>query len=586
MGGDLDLDYSHLISDNLPSFVEIRNTEYCGRVLVAKTALPAGTVILDGEPAFFTYRSHQQGQNKIDMVEAWKDFKWKLQDKETEKAFLFNHFFDGPEHNSCTFVPPQNPNIVSSQKDERLAYEKFCRILKFNAVQDVAEHPIGCAPTPADEEEKHQPPPITNSLYPVSALFAHSCRPNCHWMDRSELIEDASTEAELPVVKNLTSSGFPRRSRVVRLIRPVAAGQQLTVSYLSAEDLYKPTPVRRMLLFLSKDFLCKCERCGCAGTGTTAAGMKDVADDVRTLVPVGVAAGDPGKGREDSGGAGADCVGGGGPGRGENRAEARTAENVVYGNSELELENDDLYLPIDIRKMQQHGEHEGGKQKNTHALQVWGSTLHLNPVELRLESKLAEFESGVAKGGLAIDKTAEIAFFDPLRFLELARERNDATSTAAATPCSTVAARHYLCHQARALRLEALSALIDFHKTFLDNKGEPGTERRTLVETKVLELVKRGSLEEGHSIDRWEKIFLSVAGLSAEKRKVFQEYCECIEEVYGESHPHVGLSWEEYLEDLEEVDTLTQEERGRIRDKIRQCWRVSLGEKHIWATRF
>lgn len=44
----------------------------------------------------------------------------------------------------------------------------------------------------------------------------------------------------------------------VRAIRPVAAGEQLTVAYI---NLMEPRSIRARLLMETKHFACACERC-------------------------------------------------------------------------------------------------------------------------------------------------------------------------------------------------------------------------------------------------------------------------------------------------------------------------------------
>lgn len=49
----------------------------------------------------------------------------------------------------------------------------------------------------------------------------------------------------------------------VSMMRDVAKGSALTISYLGSDDLAKPTEVRRSLLKLKFNFVCECERCRC-----------------------------------------------------------------------------------------------------------------------------------------------------------------------------------------------------------------------------------------------------------------------------------------------------------------------------------
>ncbi len=56
----------------------------------------------------------------------------------------------------------------------------------------------------------------------------------------------------------------------MRSLREVRSGGELTISYLQHADLCLPRPYRRLALWKSKEFVCKCHRCGrgCAETNT------------------------------------------------------------------------------------------------------------------------------------------------------------------------------------------------------------------------------------------------------------------------------------------------------------------------------
>lgn len=70
-------------------------------------------------------------------------------------------------------------------------------------------------------------------LYPLCAIFNHSCLPNCIFINEGA---------------NLT----------FRVIRDVDPNEELTVNYVS---LYAPRTVRRKELWISKKFFCQCRRC-------------------------------------------------------------------------------------------------------------------------------------------------------------------------------------------------------------------------------------------------------------------------------------------------------------------------------------
>ena len=81
--------------------------------------------------------------------------------------------------------------------------------------------------------EEHATIQFGFGLYPLCAIFNHSCLPNCIFINEGS---------------NLT----------FRVIRDVEANEELTVNYVS---LYAPRTVRRKELWVEKKFFCQCRRC-------------------------------------------------------------------------------------------------------------------------------------------------------------------------------------------------------------------------------------------------------------------------------------------------------------------------------------
>lgn len=77
------------------------------------------------------------------------------------------------------------------------------------------------------------------SLYERGSLFNHSCAANCTHVTRN--------------------GGGSERAFVT--LRPIAAGEELTLSYLPSGMEVMGTVVRRRHLWLSRGFLCGCDRC-------------------------------------------------------------------------------------------------------------------------------------------------------------------------------------------------------------------------------------------------------------------------------------------------------------------------------------
>lgn len=85
-------------------------------------------------------------------------------------------------------------------------------------------------------------------IYLAVAMISHSCSPNAAWHQDEE------------------------DSFILIARAPIACGEEITLSYLSQEELCRPTPERRRILAASKAFHCSCERCSSRH------------DDVRTFV--------------------------------------------------------------------------------------------------------------------------------------------------------------------------------------------------------------------------------------------------------------------------------------------------------------
>ncbi|CAJ1424063.1 unnamed protein product [Effrenium voratum] len=77
--------------------------------------------------------------------------------------------------------------------------------------------------------------PPSSALYLQASFHSHDCDPNANWVSDGKL--------------------------VLRARRPVSAGEEVTISYLSDEELFESTKERRMRLRLSKAFECRCQRC-------------------------------------------------------------------------------------------------------------------------------------------------------------------------------------------------------------------------------------------------------------------------------------------------------------------------------------
>jgi hypothetical protein len=114
-------------------------------------------------------------------------------------------------------APPTAPN-GSELPDE-------AALLRLVAALNANVHSLAYAKRPSDS--------FGFGLFPLCALFNHSCRPNVLFMNEG-------------------------RRLLFRAIRAVAPGEELCVSYVA---LYQAPITRSQALLTTKGFTCKCERC-------------------------------------------------------------------------------------------------------------------------------------------------------------------------------------------------------------------------------------------------------------------------------------------------------------------------------------
>nr|CEL68313.1 TPA: histone lysine methyltransferase, SET, putative [Neospora caninum Liverpool] len=79
--------------------------------------------------------------------------------------------------------------------------------------------------------------PVGYVIYFMPSFSSHSCLPNALWFTDED------------------------HTFVLRTRADIAAGDEVTLTYLSEEDLMRPTLHRRRVLSETKDFICACERC-------------------------------------------------------------------------------------------------------------------------------------------------------------------------------------------------------------------------------------------------------------------------------------------------------------------------------------
>jgi hypothetical protein len=100
-------------------------------------------------------------------------------------------------------------------------------VIKFNGVQ--------ISPTNADGSGEGQY--LGHGLFEVACRMSHSCRPNCVWFTSQD-----------------------GRSKIVRALEPIKAGEMITIFYLDQRLLERPIFLRRQDLQKTKNFVCQCKR--------------------------------------------------------------------------------------------------------------------------------------------------------------------------------------------------------------------------------------------------------------------------------------------------------------------------------------
>ncbi|KAI8149895.1 hypothetical protein BJV82DRAFT_707680 [Fennellomyces sp. T-0311] len=110
--------------------------------------------------------------------------------------------------------------------------------------------------------------PVARALFPMASLFNHDCNNNCEADQLAEQPEDLASELMdqqqpdgeiIRYYPNVFSQ--PRgtfRPMLIRTIRPVSAGDPLTISYIDAS---LPVSARRQKLREDYYFDCQCDRC-------------------------------------------------------------------------------------------------------------------------------------------------------------------------------------------------------------------------------------------------------------------------------------------------------------------------------------
>ncbi|CAE8726101.1 unnamed protein product [Polarella glacialis] len=223
-------------------FLQCRDTETKGRILVATRDFAQGEIILEELPLhivqadaasseFSTLKSMCEAKKGFDYDALWywaalrslclEDLgsgfsSWTLLDKDRQERLLLLHTGEvsGPSRATQAIARQLVPQLRDVDKLERLLQAWI-----HNAF-DFSDEPSGYA------------------TYYFPSFMSHSCYPSAFW-----------------------HYGADAERYVLRARRAIAAGDEVTVSYLEETLLLSHVQERRWDLFETKQFWCACERC-------------------------------------------------------------------------------------------------------------------------------------------------------------------------------------------------------------------------------------------------------------------------------------------------------------------------------------
>ena len=214
--------YCNIESTDLVAIVDSstisRTDDDLGRVVIATKDVSVGTTIIRERPVLV----YKHGA-WLEMVSAFVNL-----DKESKNGVL--DMYHPPPKLS---IMPEAYLVASQLSLDPTLVQKLILISKFNAHQY-----YDCGRELSNEVASLSPSSVKKSaLFLLSSKVAHSCNPNVTYSSR-------------------TSYG----NLEYNVIRPINTGDMITFSYII--DLWEtPTHIRRIRLFETKDFFCRCPRC-------------------------------------------------------------------------------------------------------------------------------------------------------------------------------------------------------------------------------------------------------------------------------------------------------------------------------------
>lgn len=150
------------------------------------------------------------------------------------------------------------PRLSSSQVVRALDAQDVLRLM--------AAISTNCLSVTPDSDSRHA---IAIGLFPMHSLLNHSCWPSTVYTFSGA--PDVMIKSPVPSAADSTSgssSGMlsvpaqsPSVMFITRAIQPIQPGQEVSINYI---DLLQSTVQRRVDLYITKQFYCRCRRCQCS----------------------------------------------------------------------------------------------------------------------------------------------------------------------------------------------------------------------------------------------------------------------------------------------------------------------------------
>ncbi|CAK9045615.1 unnamed protein product [Durusdinium trenchii] len=202
------------------------------KALYARVTLQEGEVILEDEPAISAPFS-------FDMPQLMKQF---------------NQM--SPSRQDAILQLSKGPDFLASLRSETRHFTKETlqsASPEFSQLNESLQDQIWSMMRTFDCNSFSHSRSKSQLLYPTLARVNHSCRPNAVLGDPKPAEQDAKLHSGLEPVDLL--------KKALIAIEEIPEGEEITVSYLSEEDLLEPRPQRRQRLMDGFGFECFCSRC-------------------------------------------------------------------------------------------------------------------------------------------------------------------------------------------------------------------------------------------------------------------------------------------------------------------------------------